>query len=292
MFDIPLFAQTSNGSEQADLVALSSYTASGDKNWDVWAKSASMVPNKEDMILDQPKGVLYEKGGRKLKFQAKEGLYNPNEGDVSLEKDVVLNDFDGSEVRTSKMFWNSKDEILEMKEDVEISKEKSVITGRNLSIEKGKDIGILRENVKIKSLNEDRNLHPSIITCSGKMEVNYKHGYVELFDEVVVSDPHLNLQADYMKVFLDGDTRKVDKVICKGAVRASQDAKRALSDYAEYQVEDEIVYLTGNPRILQDGNVLTGEAITFFLDTQRVVCAPSAQLVLFLSDEDRDFFEL
>ena len=123
------------------------------------------------------------------------------------------------------------------------------------------------------------------------MEASYANNCIEFFDNVVISDPKINLKADYMKVFFDRPSRRLDRVICEGNVMIVQDARRALGGKAEYDALEKVIYLSQSPKVLKDDHILTADNITFFLDSDRILCEPSAQLVLFLSEENKIFFE-
>ncbi len=275
---------------QAELVSLSGYTQEGHKKWDLLAESVEIFPEEDDIDLQSPKGVLYDNGDPEMYLKAQSGTYNPKTGNIFLKENVQMEEISGTKVKTSELYWDSEKAVLEMKNDVEITKNNAVITGRNMRVVKDKNIANLEENVKLKVFGSQATEHPSVITCTGKMEVNYQNNYVEFFDNVVISDPQINLKADYMKVFFDRPSRKLDRVICKGNVAVAQDTKKAMGGMAEYDGLEGVIYLSDHPKVLKDGNILTADNITFFLDSERVVCEPSAQLVLFFPEEDREFF--
>lgn len=280
-------------SNQAELVTLSGYTPEGHKKWDLLAKSAEIFPGGDDVNLDTPKGTLFEEGDPEMYLDAEKGTYNPKTGNVVLEDNVRMKDVSGAKVKTSHLYWNSEDAVLQMKNNIEMTKDNAVITGRNLKIIKADHTAVLNEKVKLKAFSSQNGAeHPSVITCTGQMEVNYQENFVEFHDDVVISDPKVNLKADYMKVYFDRKSKVLDRVFCEGNVLIVQDTKRAMSGQAEYDALEGFVLLSGSPRVLRDGNVLTADNIMFYLQSERVICKPSAQLVLHLSNEDRDFFEI
>ncbi|OED36750.1 LPS export ABC transporter periplasmic protein LptC [PVC group bacterium (ex Bugula neritina AB1)] len=287
----PLFLIAQEGN-QAEQLSLAGYTPDGHKKWDLLADVAQIFPGKKDITLKKPKGTLYEKGEPNLHLKATSGTYAPDTGHVFLQEDVHLKTNEGSDLQTSDLFWDSKKSLLKMKNDIQIVKENNMISGKNMTIHKNKNRATIEKNVTLKNFNKHANEHPSVITCSGKMEFNYDEDFVELFDNVSIVDPRLNLRADYMKIFFDRITQKLDRVLCQGNVMINQDLKKAMGEMAEYDVSDGAVYLTGNPKVLKNNHILTAENITFFLNKEEVLCEPSAQLVLFFSEEDRDFFNI
>jgi LPS export ABC transporter protein LptC/lipopolysaccharide transport protein LptA len=277
---------------QAESVSLSGYTLEGHKKWDLLAQSAEILPGADNINLENPKGILYDNGDPEVYLNSKTGVYNPKTGNILLEENVIMEAVTGAKVETSKLVWDSETVILEMENDIKMIKDNALLTGKGMKVFKDKHLAILKHNAKLKVFNESLNVHPSVITCTGEMEVNYQENFVEFHDNVVISNSQVNLKADYMKVFIDRKSKKLDKVVCKGDVLIVQDTKRALCGQAEYDALEGYILLTENPRIFRDGNILTAEMITFYLEDERVICKPSAQLLLFISDEDREFFEL
>jgi len=236
--------------------------------------------------------VLYEKGSPNVWIEAKEGIYSPGEENVHLKKEVVVKDADGTTLETKSLDWSSEESVLKTKEDIKLSRGNAVITGRDIEMYKNTNRAMIRENVKIKAFKEDPTQHPSIITCSGEMNANYNENFVEFNNDVVVIDSTVTLKAQYMNVKFSRKNKSLEKVFCSGKVIIIQQDKKAMSDTATYDTLDGVIVLKGNPKVIKEGNILTADTITFYVEDGRVVCEPSAQLVLFPSEEERTFFEL
>ena len=128
-----LWSQESN---QAELVSLSNYTHDGHKKWDILAESAEIFPGEDSINLKLPKGSLYEEGSLKMNLEAESGVYNPKTGEVYLKENVQLENISGDKVKTSDLFWDAKQETLEMKNDIEMVKDNVMITGRGMKVYK------------------------------------------------------------------------------------------------------------------------------------------------------------
>jgi lipopolysaccharide export system protein LptA len=77
------------------------------------------------------------------------------------------------------------------------------------------------------------------------------------------------IYTDKIYVYLDNDD-KVDKIICDGNVKMISDNLTATSNRAEYDVNTEMIYLTGNVKVWQKDNYLEGEQITVYNKTKSI----------------------
>ena len=132
--------------------------------------------------------------------------------------------------------------------------------------------------------------HSSIITCSGKMEASYKEGFIEFYDTVVVSDPFINIKADYVKVEYDYERQSLKSILCQGNVTIIQGVNRAIAGWTFYNADKKFIYLKEKPKFSQDGAILQAEYMQFFLNTGHLVCEPQATLVVNLLEKEKAFF--
>ena len=110
---------------------------------------------------------------------------------------------------------------------------------------------------------------------------------VAIFDEhVVVIDPEIQIRADRLKVIFS-EENKVKTILAEGHVTIEQKTLKALSDSATYDVQEGKVVLSGNPQIQRDRDALAGDTITFWRDTNRILCEPSARLIIHAGKEWR-----
>jgi lipopolysaccharide export system protein LptA len=101
-----------------------------------------------------------------------------------------------------------------------------------------------------------------------------------VFEEhVVVVDGDLKITADRLTVFFTEDN-KVDRIEGQGRVTITRQDLNATSERATYDVKESKVQLTGNPQIHRDQDILTGETITLWRNSKRILCEPNARLVI------------
>ena len=66
-----------------------------------------------------------------------------------------------------------------------------------------------------------------------------------------------------------------------------QDGRRAVADRAVYERAEEKVVLTGNPKVWEDKNVVSGREITVFLDEDRSEVKEDVRVILYPRDEEK-----
>lgn len=106
-----------------------------------------------------------------------------------------------------------------------------------------------------------------------------------VFDgNVVVTDREIKIMADRLKVFFTEDN-KVDRIEAEGSVTIVRNDLKATGDKATYDMKEGKMQLTGNPRIQRDQDTLTGETVTLWRNSKKILCEPNARLVI-ASDQD------
>lgn len=106
-----------------------------------------------------------------------------------------------------------------------------------------------------------------------------------VFDEnVVVTDREIKILADCLKVFFTEDN-KVDRIEAEGHVTIIRDDLKATGKKATYDIKDGKMQLTGDPLIQRNQDQLTGQTITLWRNSKRILCEPNARLVI-VSEQD------
>ena len=108
---------------------------------------------------------------------------------------------------------------------------------------------------------------------------------------VVVTDREIKILSDRLEVFFTEDN-KVDLIEAEGRVTIIRNDLTATGEKATYDMKEGKMQLTGNPRIQQDQDTLTGETVTLWRNSKRILCEPNARLVIASDQEmNRSFKE-
>ncbi|HXH84944.1 MAG TPA: lipopolysaccharide transport periplasmic protein LptA, partial [Candidatus Tectomicrobia bacterium] len=105
-----------------------------------------------------------------------------------------------------------------------------------------------------------------------KMERFGKESLVVFTGSVVARHDNAVQHADRMEVYLDEKGDRILRTVSVGNVRiVTRDCKTGTARRAEYLDLEQRVVLSGDARVWQDDNVVSGETITIFLSQDRSV---------------------
>ena len=123
-------------------------------------------------------------------------------------------------------------------------------------------------------------VEPVTVVTSEKLTFDYKKQYALFENNVVVTDPEMQLAADRLTVFFDAKG-KAKSIKAEGRVTIQQADKTAQSGLATYDFESGKIVLAVKPRVTRGRDTLEGELITFWRDQNRLICQPQARLVIY-----------
>jgi len=115
-----------------------------------------------------------------------------------------------------------------------------------------------------------KNQEPVVIT-SNRMEAEKLGDKVTFIGNVILKKEGMTLASDRMIVFYQASTKNVREVEAHGNVKVTKEGRVALSNDASYYTGEDKVILTGNARIIENNNQLTGEKITLFVTDGRSI---------------------
>jgi lipopolysaccharide transport protein LptA len=118
------------------------------------------------------------------------------------------------------------------------------------------------------------------VITSEKLTFDYKKQYALFENNVLVTDPEMQLAADRLTVLFD-DKGKARSIKAEGRVTVRQADKTAQAGLATYDFETGKIVFAIKPRVTRGRDVLEGEVITFWRDQNRMICQPHARLVIY-----------
>jgi len=150
---------------------------------------------------------------------------------------------------------------------------------------------VVAEEANGKSEGPEIERVPTVITCSGPLNVDYNNNIAILNYDVFVEDKYGNIRADKIKLIFNKDKKKIERIEAFGNVEINQEDKIATCEEAVFIMESRIVVLTGDPVVKRGTDTVAGEKITFYIDENRMVCEPGAKLIIF-PKRDKDSSEI
>jgi lipopolysaccharide export system protein LptA len=138
---------------------------------------------------------------------------------------------------------------------------------------------------------EDRN--QPVTVDADRMERFGKESLVIFIGNVIARQSSSVQYADRMEVYLDEKGDRILRAVSTGNVRiVTRDCKTGTAKRAEYHDLEQRIVLTGNARVWQDDNVVSGETITIFLSQDHSIVQGGKQervkAIFYPKDDARD----
>lgn len=129
------------------------------------------------------------------------------------------------------------------------------------------------------------------VITSKELFLDYKVRKARFEKNVHVQDPKMEMFCDTLEITM-GQDNQIDWIGASSSVRILHEGREALAGKATYSVQTDEFLLEDNPRILDGKNMLMGEQIRFWRGSERMVCEPSARIVVYSDKKMKtDFFE-
>jgi lipopolysaccharide export system protein LptA len=123
-----------------------------------------------------------------------------------------------------------------------------------------------------------KNDRQPVTVDSDKMERFGKESLVIFTGNVVARQNNSVQYADRMEVYLDEKGDRILRTVSTGNVRIiTADCRTGTARRAEYYELDQRVILTGNARVWQEDNVVSGDTITIYITQDRSVVQGTKQ---------------
>jgi lipopolysaccharide export system protein LptA len=129
------------------------------------------------------------------------------------------------------------------------------------------------------------------VITSKELLLEYKARKARFEHDVHVKDPKMDMFCDTLELQM-GQDNQINWIGASTGVRILSEGREALAGKATYDVKADEFVLEDNPRILEGRNMLMGETIRFWRGSRRMVCEPSARVVVYSDQKlNADFFE-
>lgn len=208
------------------------------------------------------------------------------------------------EVNSPYCFYNQKTREAHSDAPVTADMEKVHVSGRGFLVKPGENaVRVLDESrVVIEDIMQQAgdNLLPGggsrgsndvTVITSKELMLAYKSKTVRFSENVHIEDPRLTIDCGTLEVRI-GESQEIDWIEALTDVRISQEGREARAGKAVYDIRTDEFLLEDNPKLISGRNLLAGERIRFWRASGRMVCEPSARLVIYPDDKlDLNLFE-
>lgn len=124
----------------------------------------------------------------------------------------------------------------------------------------------------------------ALVVTATRLNINQSERQAVFEGNVVVVERETRITTACLKVFFLADN-KIDRLEAEGAVRIKRNDLIAMSERASYDLKAGKLQLTGQPYVQRDEDTLTGDTVTLWRNSGRVLCEPNARMVI-ASEQD------
>ncbi|WP_293443368.1 lipopolysaccharide transport periplasmic protein LptA [Persephonella sp.] len=107
-----------------------------------------------------------------------------------------------------------------------------------------------------------------VVIEADTLEYLKKNSMIIYKGNVVVKKGDFTLKSDLLKIFLD-EKGDIKKIIATGNVRFVKGNRKGKSEKAEYFKDKNYLILLGNAELQQNSNIIEGDEIVYYLDTEK-----------------------
>jgi lipopolysaccharide transport protein LptA len=175
----------------------------------------------------------------------------------------IIDDIDELDKQTESINVDKTDNII--KKEIE----KNPVAPKK---ETPKPASSKKPNKVIKTTPADNSKQPVKFTSVG-LTASGNNGNLKLKKDVRVTQGRLNLFSDEAEIYLEDETREVEKVMVEGNVSINNNAEiqsesiKAKSDSAIFYASDQLIILKGNARLWRGSDLMRGKIIRYQLKT-------------------------
>lgn len=105
---------------------------------------------------------------------------------------------------------------------------------------------------------------------SDRIETYSKENLIVFYGNVVARQRDIVIHADSIEALLMNDGKGIERVTAHGNVKLQQGLRIANCEKAIFYNLDQKVVLTGNPKVLEDDNLISGEEIIFYIEKNQI----------------------
>lgn len=110
-----------------------------------------------------------------------------------------------------------------------------------------------------------------VTIIANRMEVNRKLHVAVYIDNVIVKKEDTTIYAKRVEFLFDDKMEEIQKITAEGGVRIEDPEKTATSEKAVYLNDKDILILTGNAKVWQGDNIVTGSKMTLLRQEDRSI---------------------
>ena len=259
---------------------------SGGKEWELWADRAIRKKDDETVTIEKVRAKFFAANGVIYTVTGLRGRVLQSKSDITIEGDVVTHSSNGYVFKTDSADYSSKDRKLTSAHDVQMDgpKDKSGsgihLTGAELVADlESNEISINRNVRAHKPITRPGEPERVANIQSQRAVFSGRTNQANFFGNVVIDVDTMQVTGPQAKFAYDPRTENLDSVQVVGGVKVTDTDKFATSGTVSLSFKENKLVFNGSPRVVQNGDELVGDVITFLEGGKKVeVSNAKAQL--------------
>jgi lipopolysaccharide transport protein LptA len=247
------------------------------KEWELWADNGFQLKENTEWTIQNVRVKFYASNGVLYVVTGKEGRVAPNEKgvrDIRITGNVVTKSSNGHVFKSQDVLYNSQDKTLKSPGEIEMVSPPNkdggemFLTGADMNAVFSTNEITVGRNVKGKKRiknNKVVQIQSERATFSGRTKMAQFYGSVTMtMDTMTVTGPEA-------KFVYDAKGEALESLDVGGGVKVSDLDKFATSQSVNLNLKNDKVVFKGAPRVVQNGDEMTGDVITFLNGGKQVV---------------------
>lgn len=121
-----------------------------------------------------------------------------------------------------------------------------------------------------QSIRKDRSNLP-ITVKSNQLAADNKGKIAVFTGKVVAKHGDITIYSEKLTVSYGNQKGEIDRVEAENEVRIVQENRIGTANHAIYQSKEGLIILSGNPKVIQGSDTISGKTITYYIDEDRSV---------------------
>lgn len=256
--------------------------------------TAYLSESNEWKYVEAERGVVIQSGGRRI--EARSAAYDLDAGEGRLAGSATISEGEDRRVQMEKATYNFKSGKGELSGNAMIMDGERRLSGERISFVAGEQRTLVCEpnallvvpSLSANGTNESGLAEWTEIRAD-RLLFDEAASVAELRGAVRVRDPRASMNCGVVKIGLK-EGQEIDWLEAESKVIIQLGDRKGLAGRASFQAEAGMFVLEDDPKVMQKKNIMTGDRITIWHETQRMVCEPNARVLLYPDAETQARF--
>jgi LPS export ABC transporter protein LptC len=239
---------------------------SGNRDWELFAENAEGTEGESSWELNNVKVLFYSDDKIEFTVAGKQGKIDAKSKDMKITGQVITQSRNGYRFSTNTLSYLNSQRMMKSSDKVYMSGPPDRY-GKGMVVEGDwleayidtNTMKILNRVVAKKQLNDGK----KFLVHSGTAEFSGKTKAVKFLEQVAIELDSMRMEGPEAQFQYKESADMLQTVMLKGGVKVSDLEKYATSESVKFDPAENRFTLSGNPRVVQDNDEISGEKIEF-----------------------------